>query len=1106
MSLVEQLHHPTEPMPTTNRSASLLDLASPLSPSVLPLGELPTSHGNPNLSLQLPFREKGKLWWTVKGISTVMPEDSQGHHRFLPGNLGVVRAEGFSVRSIAQLFHLANNFTFWDGWYQEPTSGRSLKKIIQEYDSDVLRLLRDIEASKVKDVQTILFHGGHPTIDAIKEKVFATALRTGNLQLVKLFLSTGSGIHIDTVLNDTNGARATPMEVAASMDDEQASLEMVSLLIRHKACLNARRPIVAYPGWRSAAFRAAYLGHLVVLRTLLNAGSTACRETRRLAVEHGDELLEMVFSGISHPDLDSWVVTSVSDLPGWRCYYPDLDYIPSIHLTAVGLAALKGNLTTVQTLIRMGCDLHATQELYCGAVGDFYTGTSKAHIRQLPTSTTAVAPAILGGHHGMVKFLLDNGVSVDCEEHFSPLLTACYCGRSDILMTLINAGAGVHTADECGTSFTTNDPYWKKKSYTRLSTLLGLLVLSWGANGQMDMQVCEHLISEGARVDHALFEATRLRNMPFISLLLNTTALSLSEEFGQAALACAINTGFIEAARELFDKGAVLSDPKSILKIETQEMFRFLEATEWLHDILRENGPPILTSIILTGNRDHGLQVLQRCVALGVNLDPRKSTEVSIVYTATTKYYCTTPLDAAILTNDADLLSILLQHGAPWSQDTLGFAVQSEQPLDLLNVLISSHPCELQRVGNRIDMSKFHVEHDPEMDENSCGIAEAAISGNLDIIKLLLDAFYWGDSKLGIALTAAVASAAERGTVKTLMDAGASLDQRCYLLRSGSDLQYLVAAESPIHAAIQRKNSEALKMLITAGADPNQGRDINIKPLQLACKLGNLEMVNYLLEMGADVNAPAAAYFGATALQYASIGGYLKIVVRLLNAGAHINADRTERLSTTALQGAAQFGRLEMMHLLLRWNPKVHGRYRGEYIRAVKLAEENGHMAVSRVLKSYGRWKAQWDDWYNATMLTKGGRYEFRAAFEVSEDEHELYESPVEKYSSSSNSSETSSNADDLEHRQQHVSDETIVGNIDSETSLETGVSEIYGSPSDILTGIQGYVHGLGVEAGSSEQKQMDVDSVNDLEGYDMGHSMMGSGNLEDLLEQWVDI
>ncbi|EXL40290.1 hypothetical protein FOCG_17178, partial [Fusarium oxysporum f. sp. radicis-lycopersici 26381] len=56
--------------------------------------------------------------------------------------------------------------------------------------------------------------------------------------------------------------------------------------------------------------------------------------------------------------------------------------------------------------------------------------------------------------------------------------------------------------------------------------------------------------------------------------------------------------------------------------------------------------------------------------------------------------------------------------------------------------------------------------------------------------------------------------------------------------------------------------------------------------LQAASEGGHIQVVERLLEAGANVNAAAAARYGRTALQAASAGGHIQVVKRLLNAGA----------------------------------------------------------------------------------------------------------------------------------------------------------------------------------------------------------------------------
>ena len=61
-----------------------------------------------------------------------------------------------------------------------------------------------------------------------------------------------------------------------------------------------------------------------------------------------------------------------------------------------------------------------------------------------------------------------------------------------------------------------------------------------------------------------------------------------------------------------------------------------------------------------------------------------------------------------------------------------------------------------------------------------------------------------------------------------------------------------------------------------------------------------------LLREGAEVNAPASAMAGRTALQAAAGCGHLPIVERLLAEGAKVNAPVSGVAGRTALQAAAE--------------------------------------------------------------------------------------------------------------------------------------------------------------------------------------------------------
>ncbi|KAK0636444.1 ankyrin repeat-containing domain protein, partial [Bombardia bombarda] len=120
-------------------------------------------------------------------------------------------------------------------------------------------------------------------------------------------------------------------------------------------------------------------------------------------------------------------------------------------------------------------------------------------------------------------------------------------------------------------------------------------------------------------------------------------------------------------------------------------------------------------------------------------------------------------------------------------------------------------------------------------------------------------------------------------------------------------------------------------------------------PLQKAVETGNLELVNVLLNAGADVNAPAARARGGTALQLAAICGFLEIADILVEAGANINASPGEVDGRTALEGAAEHGRIDMLHFLLQKGAEIDKDQRKHYQRAIKYALSCGHNAAANV-------------------------------------------------------------------------------------------------------------------------------------------------------------
>ncbi|CAG8978638.1 hypothetical protein HYALB_00009454 [Hymenoscyphus albidus] len=130
------------------------------------------------------------------------------------------------------------------------------------------------------------------------------------------------------------------------------------------------------------------------------------------------------------------------------------------------------------------------------------------------------------------------------------------------------------------------------------------------------------------------------------------------------------------------------------------------------------------------------------------------------------------------------------------------------------------------------------------------------------------------------------------------------------------------------------KGYEALRL--ADGWTALQAAVINFNP--------NEKLISFLLQKGADVNAPAGKSEGITALQGAAIEGQITIVKRLLELGADPNAPGAEEEGRTALEGASETGRLDTVVLLLN-NGAIPA------MEAVWYAEREGHFVIGDIIR-----------------------------------------------------------------------------------------------------------------------------------------------------------
>jgi ankyrin repeat protein len=232
---------------------------------------------------------------------------------------------------------------------------------------------------------------------------------------------------------------------------------------------------------------------------------------------------------------------------------------------------------------------------------------------------------------------------------------------------------------------------------------------------------------------------------------------------------------------------------------------------------------------------------------------------------------------------------------------------------------------------------------------------------NLEQLKILLDAGGKPDSNLTC------------GMYDSPMQFAAScrrVDIVRILLKAGSDPNVVAVPKenvrkrwdsperdngTPLQIAVSNQDIETIRLLKQYNGNPNRiFGNMPHTPLQMASRDGSKEIVELLLELGAEVNAPPAKNFGATAVQFAAIKGLLGIAHLLLEYGADVNAPPAEVGGRTALEGAAEHGRIDMVQLLLNAGANIFQEgEEAQYESAIRRASQNGHHAVRRLLESY---------------------------------------------------------------------------------------------------------------------------------------------------------
>lgn len=187
------------------------------------------------------------------------------------------------------------------------------------------------------------------------------------------------------------------------------------------------------------------------------------------------------------------------------------------------------------------------------------------------------------------------------------------------------------------------------------------------------------------------------------------------------------------------------------------------------------------------------------------------------------------------------------------------------------------------------------------------------------------------------------------------------------LLKNGADPNATISFGLPgpaplLIAAIQDKDFDVFKLLLVKGADANAS-DSNFSAMCYAVRMEggqSVTFVSHLLNHGAHADGPSNAK-EQRPICYAAIYGRLEVVQLLIESGADVTAG-VEQQGRTPLHGAALQDRIRVAEYLLEKGAKVNSRDQNGQT-PLHDAAMKGHLDVAKLLLQKGAHVPARDDY-----------------------------------------------------------------------------------------------------------------------------------------------
>ncbi len=652
--------------------------------------------------------------------------------------------------------------------------------------------------------------------------------------------------------------------------------------------------------------------------------------------------------------------------------------------TLLYFANQKDNLDMVQFLLDRGANIEIqdklawTPILYAAQSGEWdvvklLISKGAKFNNEITIQGTPLHFAVQEGNLDMIGFLLDEGADIESQDkdNKKPLHLAVDANRLSVIKLLLDRGANVNVKDmydKTPLDLATEEDVIKVLEKAQLDQ--GLLINA--RDGNLDK--VKDLIAQGANLETkdntALHNACSNGHLKIVEYLIDKGAsLKAKNKDGKTPLELAVQKGYTDIVQTIEQIQSDLNE-KLLSAVKNGDLNKVedLISQGTSLEVKDSNGNTLLH---YASQKDH-LEVVEYLIKKGASLKAKNKDGETPLELAVQKNYIgiieflkKTQLDldeellATVKGNDLNKVKALVSQGASLE------AKDNSDNTPLHNACNNGHVKVVEylikegaslKAKNKDGEAPLHVavQHDGTLE-----VIEFILNRDLSGIN---DITNDGRTPLHLAI-----QGNKPNTVELLLRKGASIAVKDKNGKTPLDLakqedytntiemieEVQSALDEKLLTAVQNDNLDKVKDLTNQNANVNTRDKYSWTPLHWATFKGYLEVAEFLVKKGADVNAASENLYGSRPIHIAVENNNENIVEFLLSKG--VDANDTDKQGYTPLHYAAWRGRSEVASLLFDKGANVNAADTSTAgKKPIHVAAENNSKSVIEFLLSKG--------------------------------------------------------------------------------------------------------------------------------------------------------